>query len=222
MKEVKTRKKYEPRLKDRAFLTAIIISSLMFIASLYINYIAGVYATEKASSPVTDLILDHLKARNVDKIFSYGTILFAFFLAAVLALNPKKIPFTLKSIALFVLLRSAFVSFTHIGPSSSQLILPEDTIINKFVFNGDLFFSGHTGLPFLLALLFWNNRRLCLIFLLSSFTFAVIVLIGHYHYSIDVFAAFFITYAIAELAKLFFKRDYEVFADDSPSDAAST
>ncbi len=221
MKEAKTRRKYEPRLKDKAFLAAIIMSSLMFIGSLFINYIAGVYATEKASSPVTDIILDHLKTRDVDGIFSYGTILFACFLAVVLAFNPKKIPFTLKSIALFVLLRSAFVSLTHIGPSSSQLILPDDTIINRFVFNGDLFFSGHTGLPFLLALLFWNNRRLRSVFLLSSFIFAAVVLMGHYHYSIDVFAAFFITYAIAELAKVFFKRDYEVFVDDSPSDAAS-
>jgi hypothetical protein len=42
--------------------------------------------------------------------------------------------------------------------------------------------------------------------------FGVIVLLSHLHYSIDVFAAFFITYSIYHIALKLFDRDYEFFA----------
>ncbi|MDP2670532.1 MAG: hypothetical protein Q8O99_06590 [bacterium] len=41
--------------------------------------------------------------------------------------------------------------------------------------------------------------------------FGVIVLLGHLHYSIDVLAAFFITYAINDINKLIFVHDKRVF-----------
>ena len=80
------------------------------------------------------------------------------------------------------------------------------------IFNGnDLFFSGHTGLPFLLALIFWENKKLRFLFLGFSVLFAVVVLLGHLHYSIDVFAAYFITYTIFHICKFLFKKDWQLF-----------
>jgi len=43
-------------------------------------------------------------------------------------------------------------------------------------------------------------------FIAASIFFGVVVLLGHLHYSIDVLAAFFITYSIYRLAVLFFPR----------------
>ena len=78
---------------------------------------------------------------------------------------------------------------------------------------GDYFFSGHTGLPFLLTLLFWDNVFLRVLFFVSSIFFGVVVLLGHLHYSIDVLSAFFITYTIYHLSEAFFPKDKKMFND---------
>jgi len=41
--------------------------------------------------------------------------------------------------------------------------------------------------------------------------FGVVVLLGHIHYSIDVFSAFFITYSIFHMAKYLFKNEFKLF-----------
>jgi len=78
-----------------------------------------------------------------------------------------------------------------------------------FFTGDDLFFSGHVGLTYLMALLLWDTPRLRYIYLAISIMFAAVVLLGHLHYSIDVFAAYFITYSIYILSTRLFKRDYE-------------
>jgi membrane-associated phospholipid phosphatase len=82
------------------------------------------------------------------------------------------------------------------------------------IFTGnDLFFSGHTGLPFLLALMFWKHDPTSrTIFLGFSILFATVVLMGHIHYSIDVLSAFFITYGIFHICKFLFKKEWELFS----------
>lgn len=72
----------------------------------------------------------------------------------------------------------------------------------------DLFFSGHTALPFLMALIFWQNVKLRWAFILLSLFFGSAALLGHLHYSIDVFAAFFITYGIFHIALKIFPDEY--------------
>jgi len=125
--------------KDKNFIKPLIISSLFLILSLLINYIAGTYATERASLPVTDIILSNIRVFDVDGIFIYGSFIFWFFTALVLLYHPKKIIFTLKSIALFVIIRSVFVSLTHLGPFPTQVIVENIGFFNKFV--QGLFFS---------------------------------------------------------------------------------
>jgi membrane-associated phospholipid phosphatase len=90
----------------------------------------------------------------------------------------------------------------------SQAIVDPSFIFDKFNFTGDLFFSGHTGLPFLLALVFWDHPWWRRVFVIVSIIFGVTVLLGHFHYSIDVFGAFFITYTIFHIATRLFPRDY--------------
>ena len=46
-----------------------------------------------------------------------------------------------------------------------------------------------------------------------------VVLLGHFHYSIDVFAAFFIAYGIADLAKKFFAKEYAFIHQFKPIEA---
>lgn len=125
----------------------------------------------------------------------------------------KTAPFLIKTVALFIIIRAMFVSLTHIGPYPLKLTL-ESGMLNFITQGNDLFFSGHTGLPFLIALIFWDHLYLRILFLVSSVIFGAIVLLSHLHYSIDVFAAFFITYTIYHIALKFFHKDYDFFALD--------
>ncbi len=176
----------------------------MLLGSLVINYFAGTYATTRASNAVTDLVLNNIPVFDVDGIFVYGAIILWIFLIFIIIQKPHYIPFTLKSVSLFVIIRSLFVTLTHIGPFPTQIVISASYILNKLTFGGDLFFSGHTGLPFLFYLIFWHIKPLRYIFLSASIIFGVVVLLGHLHYSIDVLGAFFITYTIFHMAELLF------------------
>jgi hypothetical protein len=211
---------YRLHLRSRQFLFSALIAFFLLGLALVANFYAGTYAVEKASSPVTDIILNNIRVYDVDSIFIFGPFVFWALVTLYLLVNLPKVPFTVKSIALFIFIRSIFVTLTHIGPFATVIPLTEENAVHWFTFGGDLFFSAHTGLPFLMALLFWETRWLRYFFLASSLFFGVIVLIGHYHYSIDVFAAFFITYAIADLARFLFRGDFQVFLGESHAHGA--
>ena len=203
---------------DAQSLSAAFIACILLGISLVANYYAGIYATLKASNSVTDIVLDNIPVYNVDGIFIYGPlVLWAF--VTILCLNrPKRIPFVLKSIALFVVIRSFFITLTHIAPATASLAFDYSSrMVHDFTFGGDLFFSAHTGLPFLMALIFRKDMRLLVLFTLTAIFFGVIVLMGHLHYTIDVLSAFFITYTIYHLAQYFFKKDMEAFNEEIPS-----
>jgi hypothetical protein len=74
-----------------------------------------------------------------------------------------------------------------------------------------MFFSGHTGMPFLLALIFWDNKPLRYILFSASLIFGVSMILGHLHYSIDVAAAFFISHSIYRIGRRLFSADYKLF-----------
>ncbi len=194
------------------FLFSAATGILFLLASLIINYYAATYAAIRASNSVTDIILDNVPTVNTELIFVNGIFIFIGIVAWLLIKEPKRIPFALKSIALFVFIRSIFITLTHLAPSPDHAIILSTSYINYFTLTSDLFFSGHTGLPYLMALMFWKNRQLRIAFITASLLFGAAVLRGHLHYSIDVFAAFFITYGIFQMSKEFFSKDWLLFS----------
>jgi len=208
-----TIQKFKKCFSNKRYIISFISSFIFLSIAMIINFFAGTYATERASNPVTDIILSNIRVYDVDGFFIYGSFLLVIVIALVVLHRPNKIPFTIKSIALFIIIRSIFITLTHLGPFPSQTIIQSD-ILSKMSFGGDLFFSGHTGLPFLLALMFWNEKWLRYIFLAFSIMFAVVVLLAHLHYSIDVLAAFFITYSIFHISTYIFKKNLNMFLED--------
>ncbi len=215
-------KEHKHYFSNKDFLLLAFSSFVLFSVSLVINWYAGVYATAHASNSVTDIILSNTRTFDVDGLFIYGTIAFWTFMFFLCVRDPKIIPFTFAATALFVIVRSLFISLTHIGPFPTQIVV-DSNIISKFAFGGDLFFSGHTGLPFLMALIFWRNIYLRVLFILSAISFGIIVLLAHLHYSIDVLSAFFITYSIYHIAEVLFKKERKIFHEgiiDNPEKKA--
>lgn len=183
--------------------------------SLFINSLAGKYADEQWTNFVTDIVLSNTRAYDVDDIFVYWMIAFFVFIIVRCLRYPRQIPYILKSVATFVLIRAIFVSLTHLWPFPTHVNINYSgriwEIISKVNFGADLFFSGHTGLPFLMALIFWERKAIRYTFIFASLFFGVIVLLGHLHYSIDVLSAFFITYAIHHICEFIRAKDKTYF-----------
>lgn len=190
---------------------ALLIEALaLFVVSIAATHYASRYAEIKASSPVDDLILSNTPVFNFELVFVEMAIALMLFVVALTIKYSRGSPFIIKAVSLFILIRAGFVSLTHIGPFPTRLDI-ESNLLDFITSGNDLFFSGHTGLPFLIALIFWNHKYLRALFLSASTVFGAIVLLSHLHYSIDVFAAFFITYAIYHLSLKLFKKDYHHF-----------
>ncbi len=193
-------------------------SIILFASSVYANYMASAYATTAASNAVTDLILDHVPVYDVDGYFVYGAVALIAFILLLLVVRPKRIAFTLYSLALFYFIRAGFITLTHIGPypvhTAIEFTSSIGIFLSKIFFGDDLFFSGHTGAPFLMALVFWREPLLRYIFLAWSVFLASVVLLGHIHYSIDVASAFFITFTIYHIAMWLFPKEYVLFLRD--------
>lgn len=193
-------------------MASVGVGILLLVTGIIINFYAGTYAAARASNSVSDIILDNIRVYNVDEIFVYGPLFLWIFVAFLCLKEPKRIPFVLKNIAFFVLIRSIFITMTHIGPFPDHLIITDNTrLITDFTFGGDLFFSAHTGLPFLMALVFGKNMFLRILFSITAVFFGAIVLMAHLHYTIDVMSAFFITYTIYNISKYLFKSDEKIF-----------
>ena len=204
-------KKHQYFHQQKGFSASVYEGLLLLTVSLIVNYIAGMYATSRAGSPLSDIILSNTRVFEVGWIFVYGAIILWSTIAILIITEPKWIPFTLKSIALFILVRAFFVPLTSIGPFPQQAAIDYNFILNKVTFGGDFFLSGHAGIPFLAALLFWDKKFYRIAFLFAAAFFGASVLLGHLHYSIDVFSAYFITYAIFHIAQKLFWKDYQLF-----------
>lgn len=197
--------------KHKAHIDASLFAFLLLAFSIVVNSYAVAYSTKEASNSVTDLILSNIPVFDVDGIYVYGPLVLLIFVIGILAWRPRAIPFVIKSVALFVLVRSVFITLTHIGPFPIHVGVPTTGIVGYFTSLSDLFFSGHTGLPFLLGLIYWDTRWLRYAFIAISVFFGIIVLLGHLHYSIDVLAAFFISYGIYHMAEYLFPADKKRF-----------
>jgi len=198
----------------RSFLGALLLLTLSFVAQHVATSYALSYSTRPTSTYVGDLVLDNLPVINLNFII-IEMALFAIVLGVVLVVTfrPRYILFSVKALALFIATRALFMSLTHIGiypghiaPGSGLF----DSIYAYFNMQTGFFFSGHTGMPYLMALIFWRESWLRNIFLLMSFVFAIAVLFAHVHYSIDVLAAPFMAYGIYRIAHYLFLKDYKL------------
>lgn len=201
-------------LKSHKIFYIQLVTGIVFLSfSLFFNYFAQAYTATHSSNSVSDIILDNLPAKNVDLVFLEGFMLFIALVAALSIHKPSRVPFVLKASALFIFTRAIFITLTHLAPPAHTATVQTAGFLESLLSGSgdDLFFSGHTGFPYLMALIFWQNKYFRWLFLAISIFFGGAVLLGHLHYSIDVFSAFFITYGIFNIAKRIFKKDYEFF-----------
>lgn len=200
-------------IKDNthSFITSIVL----FVIAIITQGFAGRYVIRVKGTAVEDLFLDNLPTVDLDFFIIQGALILTAVIIFLFIYRPKYLNFGLKALSIFILVRSFLITLTHLGPSPYQLILDQNSRgfwLYDILYNtsNDFFFSGHTGAPFLMALIFWKEKMWRYIFLTTSFVFGASMLLAHIHYSIDVFAAPFMTYSIFAIARYFFSYDYKI------------
>lgn len=185
----------------------------LFVIALIVQHFASKYVVQVTGTPVGDLILSHIPTLDIDIFVVQGALLLTFLILGLLIWKPKYLIFTLAAYSIFVITRAFFISLTHLGVDPHEIVLDTQSIgfgLYNILYNtkSDFFFSGHTGTPFLMGLIFMHERFWGKFFFFMSLFFGVSVLLGHIHYSIDVFAAPFMAYGIFTIAKWLFPKEY--------------
>lgn len=198
---------------------SLYLGLFLIVIAVFVQISAGQYSAHRAllAPPESDIFLDNLPVINMGFFLVGFIVLFWVFSCSLLVLRPRYLLFGLKAIALFVITRAFFMNLTRegiypggIAPNVSNLGFG---VYHLLTFQGNLFFSGHTAFPFLMALIFWNKTFWRRFFLIATVAFGAAVLLAHVHYSIDVFAAPFIVYGVFVITTKLFPHDYALFKD---------
>ena len=204
------------KLWTKENLISFVVSIVYFWIALVANKLANEYVLDIRWTAVGDILLSNLPSvPSIDNFIIKSSLFATFLIIVLLTVKPKYIIFATKSLALLIIIRSFFISLTHLWVNPEQVNFRQDLTgfwLYDILYNtqNDFFFSGHTSIPFMMALVFWKEKIRRIVFLITTLVFASSVIIAHIHYSIDVFAAPFITFSIYSLAKYFFKKDYEL------------
>lgn len=198
---------------NKGNLNSLVLALGLVIATSLLQKLADNYLIKLKGIPVSDLLLNLLPTLDIDFFIVQSALILTILTIFLLLYKPKYLIFGLKSYAVFTLIRNFFIILTHLGPSPQQLAFDHNMLnfgLYNILFNttNDFFFSSHTGIPFLLALIFWPEKPWRYLFLAGSALLGASVLFARLHYSIDVFAAPFMTYSIFVLSKKIFPKDY--------------
>jgi len=184
----------------------LVLSCVFLGVSLLADYWCGSYVTARPAVQVPDLILDRLPPVNLAFLFTYGymALIVGMFLCPLL-LRARMLHVVAIQFSLLLLLRSVSMIFTHLGTPAGAVTVEFPGIFCKLYFENDMFFSGHTAMPFLGFYLF-RYSRIRYVFLVGSVAMALVVLAMHLHYSIDVLAAFFMTYGSYRMGNVLLRK----------------
>ncbi len=180
-----------------------ILASLLLIFSIWWQKSLSIYNdTTSIHSSVGDSLFSIIPHLDLS-YFYFGGIWIIALLGIFYAIykEPKKIPLSITALSIFFIIRGICISSTHIGIPPDHIIPNIEGIGVLQFFRNDLFFSGHTGIPFLISLLVWKDIFWRNIFLIASVIMAFTVLSMRLHYSIDIIGAYFITYGVFHISE---------------------
>jgi hypothetical protein len=179
------------RNRTEFILTVVLLAILMLSFSQFLQFIE-----QREGVSLPDPLLKAFNPINLTwltfTLIYLSIVLFLFSLRK----DPNKIIIALQAYGLMVIFRTIAMYLVPLEAPKTILLL-NDPFVQLFgkgqILTKDLFFSGHTATLFLLFLL-TKNKILKVIFLVSTVTVGIAVLLQHVHYSIDVFVAPFVAY----------------------------
>jgi membrane-associated phospholipid phosphatase len=184
-------------LKGKSNRVEFAVTLLLLVAVLtsLTNFLNYVEAREGVVLP--DPILSLFKPIDLSWL-TFALIYISLVVAIVtLSKNPRRLLFAIQLYTLMVAVRIAAMYLLPLEPPTTTIIL-NDPFVEYFgtgqTLTKDLFFSGHTATLFILFLVS-EKKIIKTVFLISTIAVAISVILQHVHYTIDVFAAVFFTYA---------------------------
>ncbi len=179
--------------KELVFLTIPIVSLAIFLQI----YTGKLTTALTIGGPVYDAILYRIPALDLSFFFVWGYIaMISVFGLHAIFVDIKSFRRAAFLFSMIVIVRAGFILLTGLRSPEGSLPVLFPGFTGKLQAENDLFFSGHTAIPFMAFLVNKNRKFLRLFFLAGSISLGASALIMHRHYSIDVFAAPFITYGV--------------------------
>lgn len=194
--------------KLRKYSIEILISLFLIFLAVFVSIKSSSYAENRQCNSLDDIILNlipPIKEFSILFVF-WPSIVCLVLIVYLLFFKMNRILETSFQISLIYIIRSITITLVSLCPPKKTL-LPYLTnyVGNPYIFNNDLFFSGHVALPFLCYLIF-RKEKIGKFFLFSSILMAITVLAIHAHYSIDVVGAFFISYSSFKIGEEILKK----------------
>jgi len=182
----------EKRNRIELLITLLLLLAVITSLANFLNYVEA-----RKGVVLPDPILSLFQP--IDLTWLTFALIYVSLIVAIATLfkNPKRLMFAIQLYTLMVAVRIVAMYLLPLDPPSQMIIL-NDPLVEFFgtgqTLTKDLFFSGHTATLFILFLVS-EKKIIKTIFLFSTIVVAISVLLQHVHYSIDVFAAVFFTYA---------------------------
>jgi hypothetical protein len=196
-------------LGSRAFLieATLTLAAVPTLSYICLQVLPWVEAREGAL--LNDPLLALFEPMKLD--WPVFTLLYcSIFLSSIyLARDPRRVMFFLQAFLVCQALRLGTICITPLDPPVTKIPLRDPFMVfiaSNRVFTKDLFFSGHT-LTLTLFFLMAQQRWLRWVLAISTTGVVLGVLGTHGHYTIDVVAAFPITYGCFHLVQRF-RRHY--------------
>jgi membrane-associated phospholipid phosphatase len=178
----------------------ILISVILSLPSFF------AYIEQRRGAYLHDLILQHIPAADVSLV----TFLIIWSMSGLVIIRCMQRPsfalLMLMSFTLLCLARMVSITMVPLDPPDGLIRLNDP--LTSLVYGGkdkfitkDLFFSGHTSNMFLMYLCL-EKKSDKIFALIASLLVAILVLIQHVHYTVDVLFAFIFTYFIFRIGKL--------------------
>ena len=172
--------------------TLLVLTALGFSINYFFNYIQL-----RTGHVISDPVLNRIPAIEVSP-YIFGLIYSTVVIALIYVIPyPLILLRGMQAYSLLMLLRICCLYLFPLEPDKSIIPLEDPFIDNLFysknVITKDLFFSGHVSTLFLLFLII-PNQKLKHFFFIVTILVAVLMLVQHVHYSIDVLAAPFFSW----------------------------
>jgi hypothetical protein len=190
-----------PLFKVRIIFVLLTLALIGFFIGSFFNYIQG-----RQGFKMNDVLVSSFSPLDVSVyifICIYSVILITLL---TLCFHPSLLLLGLTAYAILILARIVCLYLIPLEPLPTMILLKDPFVkyffYNEIIITKDLFFSGHVSTLCLLAIL--NPVKVFrYAFILITFFTAILILLQHVHYTIDVLAAPFFAWGSYKAAGFF-------------------